>query len=69
MSCGVGPRRGSDLVLLWLWHRLAAVDLIRPLALEPPCAVGVGLKRQKPRPPKNGKGHDVFLPFCFISIA
>ena len=25
MSCGVGCRRGSDLVLLWFWRRLAAV--------------------------------------------
>ena len=25
MSCGVGRRRGSDPVLLWLWCRLAAV--------------------------------------------
>ena len=24
MSCGVGRRRGSDLPLLWLWHRLVA---------------------------------------------
>ena len=35
MSCGVGHRRGSDLVLLWLWHRPAAAALIRPLAWEP----------------------------------
>ena len=33
-SCGVGRRCGSDLVLLWLWlwHRLAAVTPIQPLA-------------------------------------
>ena len=36
-----------DMVLLWLWHRLAAVALIRPLAWEPPYAEGVALKRQK----------------------
>ena len=47
MSCGVGHRRGVDLVWLWLWHRLAAVALIRPLAWEPPYAAGVALKRQK----------------------
>lgn len=35
MSCGVGCRRGSDLVLLWLWRRLAAVALTGPLAWEP----------------------------------
>ena len=27
-SCGVGHRCGLDPVLLWLWHRLAAVALI-----------------------------------------
>ena len=31
-NCGVGHRQGSDLVLLWLWCRLAAAALIRPLA-------------------------------------
>ena len=47
-SCGVGRRRGSDLVLLWLWcSRLAAVAPIRPLAWEPPCAATAALKRQK----------------------
>ena len=47
VSCGVSHRRGSDLVLLWLQHRTAATDLIRPLNWEPPYAKGVALKRQK----------------------
>ena len=50
MSCGVGRRRGSEPQLLWLRHRLAATALIRPLAWEPPHAVGVAqeiAKRQK----------------------
>ena len=47
VSCGVGRRHGSDLVLLWLWRRLVAIAPIRPLALEPPCAAGAALKRQK----------------------
>ena len=47
MSCGVGHRRGSDLALLWLWCRPAAVALIRPLAWEPPYAMDVALKKQK----------------------
>ena len=47
MSCGVGHRHGSDLVLLWLWHRLAAVALVGPLAWEPPYAAGAAPKRQK----------------------
>ena len=47
MSCGVGHRHGLDPTLLWLWHRLAAVALIRPLAWELPCAVGAVLKKKK----------------------
>ena len=46
MSCGAGLRRGSDLVLLWLWHRLVTTALILPLAWESPYATGVALKRQ-----------------------
>ena len=44
MSCGVGHRFGSDLVLMWLWHRLAAVALILPLDWESPYAMSVALK-------------------------
>ena len=47
MSCGVGRRYGSTLMLLWLWCRLAATSPIRSLAWELPCAMGVPLKRQK----------------------
>ena len=47
MSCGVGCRRTSDLVLLWLWHRPVATAPIRPLAWEPPYAARVALERQK----------------------
>ncbi len=45
MDCG--HRDGSDLALLWLWRRLAAVAPIRPLAWELPCAVGVALAKAK----------------------
>ena len=34
VSCGVGCRHGSDPLLLWLWHRLAAVVLIHPYATD-----------------------------------
>ena len=34
MSCGVGDRCSSDPELLWLWCRLAAVNLIGHLAWE-----------------------------------
>ena len=56
MSCGVGCRRGSDPELLWLWCRLAAVALIRPLAWEPPYAMGAAqemAKRKKKKKQKN----------------
>ena len=47
MSCGIVRRHGSDLVLLWLWRRLVATALIRPLAWEPPYALGTALKKKK----------------------
>jgi len=53
MNCGVGCRLGSDLALLWLWCRLAAVALIRLLAWEPPNVVGATLKRQKDKKRKT----------------
>ena len=40
MSRGVGCRHGSDLALLWLCRRRAAVALIRPLVWDPPYAAG-----------------------------
>ena len=47
MSCGVGRRRGSDPMLLWLWRRLAATAPIIPLAWELPYATGAALKKDK----------------------
>ena len=43
MSCGVGRRCGSELVLLWL----AAAAPIQPLAWELPYTASVALKRKK----------------------
>ena len=45
VSCGVGCRHSSDVVLLWLWCRLAAVALIQPLAWKPPYVSGAALKK------------------------
>ena len=42
MSCGGGHRQADT--LLWLWYRLAATALIRPLAKE---QASEALKRQK----------------------
>ena len=47
VSCGVGRRRGLDLVLLWLWRRLAATAPIGPLAWEPPYAAGAAQEMAK----------------------
>ena len=49
MSCGVGCRHRSDLVLLQLWRRPAAIAPIRPLARETLYAMVAALKRQKER--------------------
>ena len=53
MSCGVGHRCSPDPALLWLLCRPAATALIQPLAWEPPCAMGMALKRQKIKIQKN----------------
>ena len=55
MSCGVGCRRCSDPVLLWLWQRLAATAPIRPLAWEPPYAVRVAQETAKRQRDKKKK--------------
>ena len=47
MSGDVGYICSLDLALLWLWHRPAATAPIRPLAWEPPYAVGAALKKAK----------------------
>ena len=64
MSCGVGHRRGSDLVWLWLWHRLGAAALIRPLAWEPPYATGMALKGQKTKKEKRKEKEKKELSAC-----
>ena len=40
----------SDLTLLWLWCRLAAVAPIGPLAWEPPYVAGGALKKKSSIP-------------------
>ena len=42
----VGHRRGLDLSLLWLWHRLAATASTHPQFWEFPYAMGEGLKKK-----------------------
>jgi len=55
LSCGVGQRCGSDPALLWLWHRLEATALFRPLAWELPCAAGAALEKAKKKKKKKKK--------------
>ena len=52
MNCGVAHRRGSDSELLWLWHRPVTTAPIRPLAWEPPNALGGALEKAE-RQKKN----------------
>ena len=44
---------GKDLVLLWLWCRLAATAPVRLLAWEPPYAAGVTLEKTKKKKKKK----------------
>ena len=55
LSCGIGCRQGSDMVWLWLWHRLATVAPIRSLDWEPPYATNVALKSNKRKRRKRKK--------------
>jgi len=40
---------------LWLWHRPEAIAPIRPLAWEPPYAVGAALEKAKKKKKKKKK--------------
>ena len=70
MRCGVDRRCGSDLALLWLWCRPAAAVPIRPLAWEPPHAVGTALNThtQKKKKKKNLGWVNVFLVPPFLAV-
>ena len=48
-GCGVGHRCSSDPVWPWLWHRLAAAGLTRPLAWEIPYSSRGAEKKKKER--------------------
>ena len=65
MSCGVVHTCSLDLALLWLWRRVAAVALIKPLAWEPPYAMKVALKSRK----KKKKEEEGLWPFCCMSYS
>ena len=70
MSCGVGHRHGSDLALLWLWHRLAAAAPIRPLAWELPYATSAALeKNQKPKTKQTGNGYEGHKLYLYMIVS
>ena len=64
MSCGVGRRHGSDLALLWLWCRPVATAPIRPLAWEPPYAMGVAVEKDK----KTKKKKNTCTPMFTVAL-
>ena len=72
MSYGVGHRRGSDPTLLWLWRQPVAVDLIRPLAWEPPYAMHVAIEKTKKKKKsffsKISKCSKYLSKHCFLEI-
>ena len=43
----------EDPALLWLWRRPVAVALTRPLAWEPPYAMGAALEKAKKKKKKK----------------
>jgi len=58
MSCGVVCRCGLDLVLLRPWCRPAATAPNRPLAWEPPYAIGAALEKTKKKKKKKKEEKD-----------
>ena len=56
MSPGVGGTCHSDLALLCLWCRRMATAPIRPLAWEPPYALGAALKKTRKKKKYTNKG-------------
>ena len=52
-TCGVGHMCCLDLVLLWLWYRLAAAALIWPPSLRPSICHRCGCKKEKKKKKKK----------------
>ena len=67
MSCGVGRRCGSDPALLWHWRRQVATAPTRPLAWEPPYALGAAQEKgKKTKRPKKKKKDSLQRSLDFI---
>jgi len=65
MSSGVGRR---DPELLWLWCRPAATAPIRPLAWEPPYAVGAAQEMAKKQKNKQTKKKTEIYQCLLVSV-
>ena len=65
MSGGVGHRRASDPVLLWLWRRLVATVPIRPLTWEPPYAAEAALEKAKRSKKKKKDQNYIYIVLYF----
>jgi len=61
VSCGGGHRCGLDPALLWLWCKLAATALIRPVAWEPPYAAGAALEKAQRQKKKKKKSKNTAM--------
>ena len=57
MSCGAGHRLISDMAVLWLWHRPAAIAPIQPLTWQLLYAVGTALKKKEKEKEKTLFAH------------
>lgn len=69
VSCGVGRRRGQDLVWLWLGHRpAAAAPIQQPLAWEPPVCRRSGPKKKKEKKEKESFAVTT-MQFLLLSIS
>ena len=70
MRCGVGCRHGSNLALLWLWHRPAARATIGPLACRgTSICLGSGPKKTKEKKrKKNRKRREIEGLFFFFTF-
>ena len=64
MSCGVGHRHSSELVLLWLWSRPVATTPIRPLSLGTSIYHGCSPKKKDKRQKIKIKN----IQYCLISF-
>jgi len=67
VSCGVDHRCGSDLALLWLWRRWAAVAPNKPLTWEHLYAAGSALKTKKKKKKKKKKEFIIII-ILFFSL-